>query len=86
MLDPFCGSGTAGVVALRHGRSFVGIELNPEYVGLARKRIIADAPLLNGNWGPASIPLPLNGQLAKPIIKEARRDAGRGYHPLNQAE
>ena len=47
VLDIFCGSGTTGVVALRHGRSFIGIELNPEYVELARKRIIADAPLLN---------------------------------------
>ena len=47
VLDPFCGSGTTGVVALRHGRSFVGIELNPEYIALARKRIIDDAPLLN---------------------------------------
>ena len=47
VLDPFCGSGTTGVVALRHGRSFIGIELNPEYIELARQRIIADAPLLN---------------------------------------
>ena len=47
VLDPFCGSGTTGVVALRHGRSFIGIELNPEYIKLARKRIVADAPLLN---------------------------------------
>ena len=47
VLDPFCGSGTTGVVALRHGRSFIGIELNPEYIKLARKRIIADAPMLN---------------------------------------
>ena len=47
VLDPFCGSGTTGVVALQHGRSFIGIELNPEYVELARKRIIDDAPLLN---------------------------------------
>ncbi len=47
VLDPFCGSGTTGVVALRHGRSFIGIELNPEYVELARQRIIGDAPLLN---------------------------------------
>ena len=47
VLDPFCGSGTTGVVALRHGRSFIGIELNPEYVEMARKRIIDDAPLLN---------------------------------------
>ena len=47
VLDPFCGSGTTGVVALRHGRSFIGIELNPEYVEMARKRIIDDAPMLN---------------------------------------
>jgi DNA modification methylase len=47
VLDPFCGSGTTGLVALRHGRSFVGIELNPEYVELARRRIVDDAPLLN---------------------------------------
>ena len=47
MVDPFAGSGTTGVVALRHGRSFVGIELNPEYIEMARARIIGDAPLLN---------------------------------------
>ena len=47
VLDPFCGSGTTGVVALRHGRSFIGIELNPEYVEMARQRISGDAPLLN---------------------------------------
>ena len=48
VLDPFCGSGTTGVVALRYGRSFIGIELNPDYIGLARRRIIGAAPLLNG--------------------------------------
>jgi DNA modification methylase len=47
VLDPFAGSGTTGMVALRYGRSFVGCELNPEYADLARDRIIADAPLLN---------------------------------------
>ena len=47
VLDPFAGSGTVGVVALRHSRSFVGIELSGEYVALARERIIGDAPLLN---------------------------------------
>ena len=34
-------------VVLRHGRSFIGIELNPEYVEIARRRIVGDAPLLN---------------------------------------
>ena len=47
VLDPFCGSGTTGVVALRADRRFVGIELNPEYVQMARRRIGDDAPLLN---------------------------------------
>lgn len=39
VLDPFAGSGTTGVVALNHGRRFIGIELNPEYADLARRRI-----------------------------------------------
>lgn len=47
VLDPFAGAGTTGLVALRHNRSFVGCELNPEYVELARDRIRDDAPLLN---------------------------------------
>jgi site-specific DNA-methyltransferase (cytosine-N4-specific) len=39
VLDPFVGSGTVGVVALRLGRSFRGHELNPEYAQMARRRI-----------------------------------------------
>jgi site-specific DNA-methyltransferase (adenine-specific) len=39
VLDPFFGSGTVGSVALKHRRSFVGIEINPEYVELAKNRI-----------------------------------------------
>ena len=41
VLDPFMGSGTTGAVAKRHNRNFIGIELNPEYIELARKRIAA---------------------------------------------
>lgn len=47
VVDPFAGSGTVGVVALRHGRRFVGIEISPEYAEIARQRITNDAPLLN---------------------------------------
>jgi hypothetical protein len=47
VLDPFAGSGTVGVVALRLGRSFVGIELNPTYAEMARDRIRNDGPLFN---------------------------------------
>ncbi len=47
VLDPFCGSGTTGVVALRYHRDFVGIELKPEYAELARERIGNEAPMFN---------------------------------------
>jgi site-specific DNA-methyltransferase (adenine-specific) len=39
VLDPFLGSGTTAVVAERHGRRWLGIESNPDYVKMARKRI-----------------------------------------------
>jgi DNA modification methylase len=39
ILDPFMGSGSTGVAALREGFKFIGIELNPEYAEIARKRI-----------------------------------------------
>lgn len=45
VLDPFSGAGTTGVVALQHGRSYVGIELNPEYAEMSRKRIAAADPI-----------------------------------------
>jgi DNA modification methylase len=47
VLDPFTGSGTTGVVALRHNRNFVGCELNADYVRMARERIYTDAPMFN---------------------------------------
>ena len=39
VLDPFAGSGTTGLVAQRLGRRFVGIELNEDYLALARDRV-----------------------------------------------
>ena len=39
ILDPFMGSGTTAVVAKKHNRGFIGIELNPEYVEMAKRRL-----------------------------------------------
>jgi site-specific DNA-methyltransferase (adenine-specific) len=39
VLDPFMGSGSTGCAAVREGFDFVGIDLTPEYVAIAQKRI-----------------------------------------------
>jgi len=39
VLDPFAGSGTTGIVAANHGRNSVLLELNEEYIEMAKKRI-----------------------------------------------
>ena len=39
VLDPFCGSGTVGLVCKEESRNFVGIDINPEYVKIAESRV-----------------------------------------------
>ena len=39
VLDPFGGAGTTALVARRNGRRFVHIELNPEYMAIAKRRL-----------------------------------------------
>jgi site-specific DNA-methyltransferase (cytosine-N4-specific) len=49
VLDPFIGAGTTALVAAKLGRRFIGIELHPEYLEMARQRlenaglVVADA-------------------------------------------
>lgn len=38
--DPFLGSGTVGQVAIQQGRSFLGVELNPQYVEITKRRLL----------------------------------------------
>jgi len=47
ILDPFLGSGTTGIAALREGFSFLGCEMSPDYVRIAEARIAGDAPMFN---------------------------------------
>jgi len=44
VFDPFTGSGTTAVVALKNGRNYIGTELNPEYVQIAEDRIAENVP------------------------------------------
>jgi len=46
VLDPFLGSGTTGQVALEMQRRFVGVELNPDYAEIARRRLNGAVRLL----------------------------------------
>lgn len=39
--DPFCGSGTTGIAAIKLGRQFIGIEKEPKWFDLSCRRIEA---------------------------------------------
>lgn len=51
VLDPFAGSGTTGAAAKRLGRDFIGCEIDPGYVQIARKRIDGVAQAMAEQWG-----------------------------------
>jgi DNA modification methylase len=48
VLDPFAGSGATLQVARHHGRNGVGIELNPDYIELAKARIMQPLKVKKG--------------------------------------
>ena len=39
IMDPFCGSGTTGVEAVRFGRKFIGIDISEEYLEISKRRL-----------------------------------------------
>jgi site-specific DNA-methyltransferase (cytosine-N4-specific) len=51
VLDPFCGSGTTGMVALKHGRRFVGVDLSQKYLDLALRTRLAQTALIETPGG-----------------------------------
>ncbi len=42
ILDPFSGSGTTAVAALKTGRNFIAIEIDPKYCEIGQKRVDAE--------------------------------------------
>lgn len=49
VLDPFCGSGTTMVAALRTGRNSIGVEIDPEYCRMAARYLKAENTALFAN-------------------------------------
>lgn len=43
VLDPFCGSGSTGVAALKSGRRFLGFEMTEHYFDVARRRLSGES-------------------------------------------
>jgi hypothetical protein len=54
-LDCFFGAGTSGLVARKHSRDYIGIELNPEYAEMAEKRIVAELGMFADSPTPPAI-------------------------------
>jgi site-specific DNA-methyltransferase (adenine-specific) len=54
VLDPFMGSGSTGLAAVLSGRSFLGIDINQDYVGIAKRRF--EELIAAGEWdGPLHV-------------------------------
>lgn len=66
VLDPYMGSGTTGVAAVRLGRKFIGIEIDPNYFEIAKTRIqdeLRRDSFLNGEYSAKSKLKESTGQL-----------------------
>ncbi len=65
VLDPFCGTATTMVAALKHGRNSVGVELDSDYCKMAASRLMNETGSL---FGKAQLKIELKSH---PIVEEA---------------
>lgn len=79
VLDPFMGSGSAMVAAVRTGRRHAGYDIDPGYVAIARQRVDDEvAGVESGTGGPtsATAAAPYEGKAAPAIAEVVLADAG----------
>ena len=75
VLDPFCGTGTTMLAALKHGRNSIGVELDTEYCRMAASRLMNENTSLFGN-AQLQIELKPKGAVVEtgPILNETAAD------------
>jgi DNA modification methylase len=81
VLDPFVGTGATAIAAIRWGRSAVGIDRDPEYIGISRARLkeLADGTLATRSLGkPVRTPQPSEGVARVPAEWLAKHPDGEG--------
>jgi DNA modification methylase len=82
VLDPFMGSGSTLVAASRLGRRYVGYDLDPQYVTLAKRRVAAEGASLDAaaasapGAGEPAFPAALDGPGAFKLAEQTLSDAG----------
>ena len=76
VVDPFAGSGTTGAACLAEGRRFIGFEIDPVYVEIARRRIAG--PLFAGASA-EPVPAPPAREFAERVLMPGVTE--RTYRP-----
>jgi site-specific DNA-methyltransferase (adenine-specific) len=80
VLDPFLGSGSAAVAAVRAGRRYAGYDIDPEYVAIARARVEEE------KVRPAAVtPDAAEGRAASAVAESLLEDAGFTVLSRNKA-
>lgn len=97
VLDPFNGAGTVGVVCVKTGREYIGIELSPTYCEMSRRRIASVAPLFSTDPVLQSVPaeqvsflgdsgLVLQGEVSASIPAQASSSSSPTRSALRRTE